>query len=78
MKNSVLFAVIILLAQTTSLLAQDETDTRPPESIKSMGQPSKYEFYLAPMKELRLFGQVAQRWAKIKQKQVRASTFRQN
>jgi len=37
MKKSVLFAVIILLAQTTSSLAQDETDMRPPESIKSMG-----------------------------------------
>ncbi|MBW2172313.1 MAG: hypothetical protein JRF69_10110 [Deltaproteobacteria bacterium] len=48
MKRAV-FLLVILLAYATPVLAQDETDTLSPELTKSMGQPSKYEFYLAPM-----------------------------
>jgi len=38
--------------------------------------PTDPEVSEPPAEELKLFGQVAQRWAKIKEKQVRASTFR--
>jgi len=49
MKKTVLISVAILLAHCGLLLAQDVTGSGVEESINSMGQPSKWELYLAPM-----------------------------
>ncbi len=49
MKKTVLISVAILLAHWGLLFAQDLPGSGVEEPIKSMGQPSKWELYLAPM-----------------------------
>ena len=49
MKKTILIPVIILLMHCSLLFAQGQPTPEPGEPIKSMGQPSKWEFYVAPM-----------------------------
>ncbi|MBW1999117.1 MAG: hypothetical protein JRJ29_14285, partial [Deltaproteobacteria bacterium] len=49
MKRILLFAAIFLLAHCPLLPAQDSSDSAGGEPVKSMGQPSRHELYLAPM-----------------------------
>jgi hypothetical protein len=48
MKRAI-FLLLILAVHATPVRAEDKTETVSPELTKSMGQPSRYEFYLAPM-----------------------------
>ena len=49
MKKTVLITAIILLTHCSLLFAQGQPGPDAGEPIKSMGQPSKWELYLAPM-----------------------------
>ena len=49
MKKTALITAILLLTSSGLLFAQAESGPGVEEPIKSMGQPSKWELYLAPM-----------------------------
>jgi len=49
MKKTILIPSIILLMHCSLLFAQGQPDPEAGEPIKSMGQPSKWELYVAPM-----------------------------
>jgi hypothetical protein len=49
MKKTVLIVAIMVLAHSSLLTAQGQPGPSALEPIKSMGQPSKWEFYVAPM-----------------------------
>jgi hypothetical protein len=49
MKKTILITTFLLLTHCSLLFAQGQPAPEAGEPIKSMGQPSKWEFYLAPM-----------------------------
>ncbi len=49
MRRTAQLAVILFIAQISWLPVQADTTVNQDEPVKSMGLPSKYEFYLAPM-----------------------------